>query len=579
MEKAFRKIRQRYSNLKLKDKISIVMIVLLILLCSVICIAELFMFSYLYRQEALMSSAEWLEVSAEAFNQEWSMIYDSILRTVTDRSFSNNIAKEDNSYISLLVDMQPYIEKAKSSAQSISDIYILFNDGSVIRSYDSIPADPASVLFDYDTLKSVNGMALLPETSSPFKHGGTVIPVIIPIERLGSERYLSIDNDGNPDFIIIYLLNSSRIQSIISNTKSAFFQSSNGLRFLSVPIFRDKSVESAISLSTETVVPNLSVTMDILIPSFMPQLLPILIISIICLLAISAIGILSIRRISVFLTNPLSMIMHMIDSMKSGAYDYGTKPKFQDETGKLIEELNDMYATIWRQTERIKEEERQKYTYLAAMLTEQINPHFLYNTLETINMEIASGKREEASLMITDLAQFLRTMLNHGESAILLSNEIMNVEAYVRIMNKRMKRKIKLRISMDKDLESFSVPKSILQPLVENSIKHGFGDISPENGIAEPEISIVIEKKDKLFSISISDNGSGIDSDKVMKAIENGSRTPHVGLKNVYERLKLHFCSVSVSITSYPYFENTIKFMIQMPSSPKDHGMNEAGQL
>ena len=92
--------------------------------------------------------------------------------------------------------------------------------------------------------------------------------------------------------------------------------------------------------------------------------------------------------------------------------------------------------------------------------------------------------------------------------------------------------------------------------------------ISPENGITEPEISIEIKKNESILSISISDNGSGIDSEKVSKAIHEGEETPHVGLKNVYERLKLHFGNAELSVTSYPYFENTVRIDIitQNPS-------------
>ena len=300
------------------------------------------------------------------------------------------------------------------------------------------------------------------------------------------------------------------------------------------------------------------------IPSFMPQMLPIIAISLTCLIAIAAIGIVSIRRISRFLTNPLNLMMRMIDEMKAYSYTNPVSPRFHDETGKLIDALNDMYSTIWEQTERIRDEEKQKYRYLSAMLTEQINPHFLYNTLETINMEIRGGKEQDASLMITDLAQFLRPLLNHGEPTITLAEELMNAEAYARIMNRRLNRKVRLDTHLDKDIEGLSVPKSILQPLVENSIKHGFSSLSPENGITDPEITICIERKDRILYISVSDNGSGIDAEKVSQAIQESEETPHVGLKNVYERLKLHFGNADLSVTSYPYFENTIRIEIAM---------------
>ena len=571
MEKTLSKIKHIYSDLPLKDKISIVMIILLVALCTVLCLAEVFMFSRLYKMEALQSSEEWLEVSAEAFDQEWDRIYNNIIMTVTSQQFAAKIAETPSNnmeFISLLVDMQPYLETAKDSSSAIKDVYMLFSNGYAIKSYDSIPAEDHGWLLDAEALKETHGITFLPETDSPFKNGGSVIPLLIPLERLGTFGYLSIEGQGNPDVIIVYLLNSDMLEDIISNTHSAFFQSRNSLEFNGTALFSGSVADKTITLRKETAIPGLSVKMDVIMPSFMPQLLPIVAISAICLIAVMAIGIISVRKISGFLTNPFSRILRMIDEMKAYTYQKQVMPLFQDETGKLIKALNEMYTTISEQTERIRKEEQQKYAYMSAMLTEQINPHFLYNTLETINMEIRGGKEVEASLMITDLAQFLRTILNHGEPTITFSGEIMNVEAYVRIMNRRLDRKVNLKVHIDKDLEALPVPKSILQPLVENSIKHGFGRISPENGITEPEISIEIKKNESILSISISDNGSGIDSEKVSKAIHEGEETPHVGLKNVYERLKLHFGNAELSVTSYPYFENTVRIDIitQNPS-------------
>ena len=567
MEETISKMRISYSNMRLKDKISIVMISILILLCTLLCLAELILFARLYRKEAIQSSKEWIEVAAEAFNQEWDRIYGNILSTVTSRPFAARMAEmesDDMQYIPLLIDMQPYLAAAKESASTIDDVYMLMGNGYVIRSYDSIPSDSGTKLLDALFLKDTKGITFLPETASPFKHGGMVIPLLIPLERLGSQGYLSIKGTGNPDIIIVYLLDSAKLKDIINNTRSAFFQSSNGLAFRETGLFQEDPIDRAICSRTSTAIPGLSVTMAMSIPSFMPQMLPIIAISMTCLIAIAAIGIVSIRRISRFLTNPLNLMMRMIDEMKAYSYTNPVSPRFHDETGKLIDALNDMYSTIWEQTERIRDEEKQKYRYLSAMLTEQINPHFLYNTLETINMEIRGGKEQDASLMITDLAQFLRTLLNHGEPTITLAEELMNAEAYARIMNRRLNRKVRLNAYLDKDIEGLSVPKSILQPLVENSIKHGFSSLSPENGITDPEITICIERKDRILSISVSDNGSGIDAEKVSQAIQESEETPHVGLKNVYERLKLHFGNADLSVTSYPYFENTIRIEIAM---------------
>ncbi|MEG0369240.1 MAG: histidine kinase, partial [Hungatella sp.] len=248
-------------------------------------------------------------------------------------------------------------------------------------------------------------------------------------------------------------------------------------------------------------------------------------------------------------------------------YDIPYQMKYQDEIGHLNMAINSMYATITRQFESLKQSERAKYRSEIQLLSEQINPHFLYNTLECINMEVLSGHKEAASSMITSLGDFLRIGLSYGNDIIPLSKELTHVKAYIDIMNHRFSRKIELTYSIQPELDNLYILKSILQPLAENSIRHGFDtDEHPCDSIVMPEITMSVYQKESLICLEVSDNGCGIDIEKA-----NASLTPppsgegqkqHVGLHNIYQRLTTYYGNVSITFETIPYYKNTVRITL-----------------
>ena len=115
-------------------------------------------------------------------------------------------------------------------------------------------------------------------------------------------------------------------------------------------------------------------------------------------------------KLSRFVTKPFEQLITNVQSIESNTYDKPYQTKYNDEVGHLNMAINSMYATIQQQFECIKQSERAKYRSEIQLLSEQINPHFLYNTLECINMEVLGGHKEAAASMITSLGDFLRKM-------------------------------------------------------------------------------------------------------------------------------------------------------------------------
>lgn len=137
-----------------------------------------------------------------------------------------------------------------------------------------------------------------------------------------------------------------------------------------------------------------------------------------------------------------------------------------DELGQLSSAMDSMYTTIRRQINEITAERQARDNAELRLIAAQINPHFLYNTLESINMEVYGGHNDNASAMIQNLGEFLRIGLSFGSQMISVSRELEHVQAYINIMNCRFGRRIIFSSTVDEGCMEREVLKIILQPLV-----------------------------------------------------------------------------------------------------------------
>lgn len=268
--------------------------------------------------------------------------------------------------------------------------------------------------------------------------------------------------------------------------------------------------------------------------------------------------------ISRFITQPLNKLMKIMKQMQDGSFKKDFTPKYEDEIGLLGNQLLSMYDTIQASITKIKEEEKQKSQAQMQLLTEQINPHFLYNTLECIHGEILNNEIETSASMIESLGKYLRTGLNLGEDIISFSKEIEHAMEYIKLMNGRAHQNIEFSYQIEESLQEFKITKCTMQPLVENCIKHGFSWQRENSIIFRPMILIEVKRIEEYIQIEVSDNGHGIDIEKANVAVhsmEEGKN--HIGLGNVYRRLKLTYGEqVEFVFSSIPYCKNTVTIKI-----------------
>ena len=267
--------------------------------------------------------------------------------------------------------------------------------------------------------------------------------------------------------------------------------------------------------------------------------------------------------LSQFITRPIVSLMDVVNKIINGTYNIRTTTKYNDEIGILYRSINSMYDTIQFQIEQIKQEEQDKSKSEIKILTEQINPHFIYNTLECIHLEILSNNTVSSAAMIESLGEFLRISLNYGHDIIPIKRELKHITEYINIMNHRSNQKIAFRYTIDERLNNYQVVKLILQPLVENCIKHGFASDIKNNIILSPYIEVNINlKQDNRIHIEVSDNGRGINVDEAndsLYQLSDDIKSNHVGLNNVYKRLRLYYGnSTNIKFYTTPYYKSSV---------------------
>lgn len=209
-----------------------------------------------------------------------------------------------------------------------------------------------------------------------------------------------------------------------------------------------------------------------------------------------------------------------------------------------IEEIYHNFNGMVQEVQRLMQEHYQlgKEVKMAEVraLQAQINPHFLYNTLDLINWISMDYGAEEIGTLTWNLARFYRLSLNHGKSLISIGEEVEHVEVYVNIENYHFDNAISLEVDVPEELKNYACLNIILQPFVENAIVHGIAE-KPDIESCEIRIRARREEQDIIFSVQ--DDGPGVDVEQMQKETQQDIRTAQhgYGVRNINFRLKFCF--------------------------------------
>ncbi|EMS70661.1 sensor histidine kinase [Ruminiclostridium cellobioparum] len=249
------------------------------------------------------------------------------------------------------------------------------------------------------------------------------------------------------------------------------------------------------------------------------------------------IGILMSLFLSENIAYPIRRLAKSMNNVQNGNFDNTLDYKRNDEFSYLVDTYNLMIRKIKELIDKLYVSELNKKEAELKSLQAQINPHFLYNTLDSVNWLAIRNNVPDISKMVTSLSDFFRYSLSKGRNIISIADELNQVNSYLSIQQIRFKDKLDFSFDISHEVRNYLTIKLILQPIVENSIIHGI-----EKTGLKGNIIIKADKKEDLIVISVIDNGAGADIEELNALLEETTRpSKSYGIKNVNDRIKHTF--------------------------------------
>jgi len=245
--------------------------------------------------------------------------------------------------------------------------------------------------------------------------------------------------------------------------------------------------------------------------------------------------------ISTGITRPLLNLCNITEQISEGDFSVRAPLESTDEIADLSQSVNQMTERLESMVNTIKDDERRMRHTELRLLQEQINPHFLYNTLDTIVWLIEADKSDQAEEMVVSLSSFFRLVLSHGQEFITIADEEKHIRSYLEIQHVRYIDILDYDIDINPELYPYEILKLTLQPLVENALYHGI-----KYKRAKGRISVKGEKIDDKIALVVSDDGVGMDAEE-LRILQQEIQKPcqetekGFGLANVNERLRMNF--------------------------------------
>jgi sensor histidine kinase YesM len=266
-------------------------------------------------------------------------------------------------------------------------------------------------------------------------------------------------------------------------------------------------------------------------------------------------------------TRPLRELARSMSRLGEGIFDSRVPVRGEDEIAVLGRIYNKMIDRLREMIDRLREEQRRKEEARFQALQAQINPHFLYNTLNSIKWMATLSGADHVSRMITKLGLLLQYTMKVEREVVTLAEELTHLEAYLDLQRIRFHDNVDIRVSVPEPFLSNVMIKFTLQPIVENAIIHG--------NRTQLRIEIGAEAAGDALNITVSNNGEAISEDKLRELREqfsqNHARYSGIGIFNVHERIRMHFGSgYGIRMESRPE-EGTV-VTIRLPRrTPAEH--------
>ncbi len=552
---------------------------------SIIPVAFIGLFSYNYSQEYLKQSAiNTAILKSDVVNSRiekyLSNVDDTSLMLITN-NYLQNYLLEDNTTRRYILEngVKSLFSSVLSTKNDIHSIVLYDKDGNykvyVNNKYDdgtfkSIVSDNIATYGLYENVQKLAGKRLwtkfykntdkismvraVNEIGSQYQIGTLVINLnksnlhqVIQESDLMSEGNFFVFEQGGD---VIYsngeesLLPKVEYENVkTSSYKVTQYNGSDYLNVLYISKFCDWEMVSLVPLKTlfEKVSAIKEITVALII---------------ICVIVVIAFSIF----LTYFLTKPIRKLSKLMRRVEEGELEIRFENIYNDEIGRLGQNFNSMLEKIkLLLQENIDKQKGLRKQELKA-LQAQINPHFLYNTIDTINWMAQSINADDISRISIALANYYRLSLSKGADVIKINDEVNQVRNYLTIQKFRYNEYLNYEINISEEILSFSILKLTLQPIVENAIYHGIKD-----KLNEGLIQITGRREDNKIILEVCDNGKGMNTEKLesIRASLDRVRAEGFGLSNVNERIKLYFGDeYGVSIDSAENIYTKVKVVI-----------------
>lgn len=569
-----------FTNWNMKRKILAVFLPLLMLSTLLILVSSISLIIRNGKAEALNNAKDKLSLVTGQTDQILSNITYNIKAFSTSSALQDAIRAEypDNNYGNYMFSstMHNAVHNIMEIQSLISSGYIHTRDGRVfdiktdeIRTpdaemdarYREIAAEKGRILLEYPADKSGAAALTVSKSLIDIRSGSCLGILTFDIkESLFYDSYHSVSDEENECFLLI-----DSAGTIISSENRGELQTTASPEILGLlegmgkpeqktqyksggKIPQETTAEHMLLLSSETENGDYLVVYMMRYYRIYKEALNLALFLLIIGILVLVIGALLSSRLAQSIVGPVIRLADYADEAGKGNFDLPVPVHSGDEIGFLAERFGVMNHNIKELTTRIYNEQTQKKEYELKMLQAQINPHFLYNCLDNISSLITDQKNETATAMVSHLGRYYRAILSKGRNIITIREELELIRAYLEIQLIRIPDLFTYEITVDEDILDFKILKMILQPIVENSVIHGFAGFKNSG-----RIKIEGTLENQTVCILISDNGKGIPegSRSSIFAPAPTAIPKHFGLKNIQERIRLkHGEKYGISIKS-----------------------------
>lgn len=571
-----------FTNWNMKRKILAVFLPLLMLSTLLILVSSISLIIRNGKAEALNNAKDKLSLVTGQTDQILSNITYNIKAFSTSSALQDAIRAEypDNNYGNYMFSstMHNAVHNIMEIQSLISSGYIHTRDGRVfdiktdeIRTpdaemdarYREIAAEKGRILLEYPADKSGAAALTVSKSLIDIRSGSCLGILTFDIkESLFYDSYHSVSDEENECFLLI-----DSAGTIISSENRDELQTTASPEILGLlegmgkpeqktqyksggKIPQETTAEHMLLLSSETENGDYLVVYMMRYYRIYKEALNLALFLLIIGILVLVVGVLLSSRLAQSIVGPVIRLADYADEAGKGNFDLPVPVHSGDEIGFLAERFGVMNHNIKELTTGIYNEQTQKKEYELKMLQAQINPHFLYNCLDNISSLITDQKNETATAMVSHLGRYYRAILSKGRNIITIREELELIRAYLEIQLIRIPDLFTYEITVDEDILDFKILKMILQPIVENSVIHGFAGYKNSG-----RIKIEGTLENQTVCILISDNGKGIPegSRSSIFAPAPTAIPKHFGLKNIQERIRLkHGEKYGISIKSEP---------------------------